>query len=777
MSMLDNDPTKLLYELLNSPDRLDEVPELLAYTNAYKMQIGKEIRNEIKKYKLVDLGEEVTDLMNNIRETRRRTLEMQGTINNVSSSIQSLDNCKKNLVLSMTILKRLQMLLNANEALNNVLRTHNYKEILQLFSVVRDLLNFFKPYKSIDDINKLSMYVGQTQNKLIDDIFIDFEDAVVNKKTERREQLLYGCRILETIDEKYKIKLQTWFNNLQLREIKSIFNSFEEAGSLENLNRRFIYFSNILTQTLSSYLDLFPPEWHVDLELCKNFCSATKEDLSGLVKKSISSEVLLECLMKTLDFEKMLNEKYNTTTFSHSILSVFESHLLIWVSEQGKVLQSKFVEFLSMPKIPEEFLATDDPEDFLTILKVNNLPNICNSSIEIFRLFHKILTQIIKLSNGEVLIDLSYLFIKYLNEYNFKILSPIFPTSEEHYNGILSIKYITMLLNTGDYIINNINDLQDKFINLIQPALKDRIKFDSVIESYYQLINKSMICLLNKNTFDMKFAWRQFANANWSNMESTKEHSIYIGDLVRALTNNSKLILPLIIRDSYSKSFCNKLVELLTTSFLNNLRFIKPISLINIEQLKIDTMELKRTALTFPFYANPNYSSNGGNQEPSNLYVKFVNNQFHKIETVLKVISTPTLPVDNIIEVYFQLIGDKSIRNFTKILNLMNIEKTQYKKYTESFKLQLTLDNELIDESPILSVMDDDSTLELQVSDSVVISRKGTPELKSPKLPQLKINNLEKNFREFALNGENHVNKFNENFKNFGKFFRKDNND
>ena len=112
--------------------------------------------------------------------------------------------------------------------------SHDYKEIYQLLRF-EGVATVFQPYKSIDEINQINLMVVHTQNKLID-IFMDFEEY----KNKDEEQLLFGARILELIDVKYKDKLLAWFYNLQLQDLQEIFSG--EAGSLDNLNRRFIYF-------------------------------------------------------------------------------------------------------------------------------------------------------------------------------------------------------------------------------------------------------------------------------------------------------------------------------------------------------------------------------------------------------------------------------------------------------------------------------------------------------------------------------------------------------
>ncbi|CUM65496.1 uncharacterized protein PRCAT00003141001 [Priceomyces carsonii] len=751
--------------IMKGPESLDEVPQMLQLINSYKEQLDGQILEDIEQYKRnVDLNEDLQSLLQQYQTTRTRAEETKSKVNSITSAILHFDQCKRNLVQSMTIIKRLQMLIKANEELTVVLATHDYKKIYHFFTAVKDLLNFFKPYKSISEINQLSLSIGKTQNKLVDDIFIDFEEYSI--KSQANEDLLYGCLILESIDNKYKDKLLNWFYNHQLKEIKSIFEG--EAGSLENLDRRYVYFKNTLKEVQDVYLKEFPQEWSIDIELSKIFCNYTKQDLSGLLNSSMDSKLLLDSLTTTLDFEKYLNSKFDTSDFDRIILRVFEPFISIWIKEQDRSLDAKFLEFMSIPKIPQEFTSTNNLDELIILLKVNNVPNISNSSVELFRTFQKILARLLKLSNGEALIELSKVFTRSLYRYNDKILSPILPAQDANLTGIEPIKYLTMLINTGDYVVNNINDLEEVFKNVIDKEYKDKIVFDQVQEVYYRLISKSTDALLTKISNDLKFSWREFSNTNWTNMESTRETSVYMNDMIKSLTDNIKIILPLIIRDSFSKNFCNRLVELIVNLFLNNLNLAKPLSLLNIEQIESDIKVLKSKVVQFQLYSNPNYTTSKDEQTPSNLYIKFVNTQFSKLDIVLKLLTTPTLPVDNLVENYFLLIGDKSVKNFKKILRLKNIEKSQQQKYIESFKLQLTMDNDLVEESHILSVIQDE--LEKEEKLAILIPKNPlTPDTKSPKLltSNIKLNNL----RDFALSGENRLN---ENFRTFGKFFRKD---
>lgn len=768
-----------LCKILQNPESLNELPQLLDRVGQHKVGLNKSIETSIESFnntKSPLQSQDISKLIQTIQETQTKSKSVQYSIQSITKEISSLDHLKRNLILSMNIFKRLQILSYSISQLNQILRQeYNYKDISNHLSNIKDLLAFFKAYKSIDEINQLYLTIHKIEMKLVDNIFIDFEDCFVNNK--EINELSYSCKILEIIDVKYKDKLLTWFYNLQLKEIKTIFSNYDEAGSLDNLNRRFIYFNNTLSKVKSKHINVFPEEWKIDLELSKLFCEITKEDIMDkLSKNSVSSEALLDCLNTTLEFENQLNNIFKTQYFTKIILKVFEPYLNIWIHEQDKFLNTKLIEFYAIPKIPVEFQSTNNFKEFLNILKINSIPNISNSSIELFKVYQKILIQILKLSNGKILIDLANLFNKYLSEYHNRILQPILLSDfreDNQVNTIESIKYLTMILNTGDYIINNLDDLFEKINNVIEPAYKSKFDFDNIKSLYLTVINKSNLKMIELIANDLKFSWRQFENNNWLNMESTNTLSNYMIDLEESLSKKCKIILPLIIRESYAKNFCHKLIDLIIRDFANNLKLIKPLSILNIEQILNDLKHLKEYLIVLPLYASPNFDGKdtSSNEATLQYYGKFVNNQFNKLETILRVLLTPILPVDNFIVSYFQLIGDKSVRNFRKILNLKNITIVEQRKYVENFSLQLAVENnDLPEESPIMAIVDDEftPTPPPQISSNLPSS------LDDTKSPKLKINNLEKNLRELAVNSENNINKFNENFKNFGKFFRKD---
>ncbi|KAM9920594.1 hypothetical protein OXX59_007113 [Metschnikowia pulcherrima] len=788
------DPETQLQQLFPDEASLGNIDDVLQHIRSYKKVSAVRLQQKLKQYNgAVDVETDVAELANSLTQVREHAKKTHENILTVTSQIQQLDTAKKNLVLSMNVLKRLQMLINAYDALTEVIQTRDYKEIASYLGAVRGLMEFFKPYKSIDEIAALNQRIHQTQNKLVDDVFIDFEDSFTNHFT--NDKLRYGCEILEIVDAKYKDKLLTWFYNLQLKEIQSIFGSAGEAGNLENVTRRYMLFSNVLNTIRSIYIQAFPASWGVDLELSKLFCKMTAQEISSkLSARQISSAVILDALTATLAFEKQLNETFETDSFSRIISASFEPYLITWVRDQDSSIHAKFMELHSRAMIPAEIAAATTLQDLIHTLQVNSLPNFAESSSELFKIFQKSLAQTLKFSTGELLVELSRVFGKYLSEYHHQVLSPVLKSAQDHPQGIEPIKYLTMLFNSADYVIKNTNDLQDKICTLIDEPFKSKISFDTQTTLYFELIGKAIRALVAKVSTDLNFSWRQFENNGWASLEAVSDTSSYMDDFVTSLTENHRMICPLIIREGYIRNYADKLIETIISDFMTRLSSVKPLKIIAIEQILLDISVLKKFFKYLLLFADPNFDVQKPPEDVESkipkAYTRHLNFQFSRLESLLKLLLTPTLPIDNIVESYFSIIGDKSLSHFARVLDLKSISEKDQKKYIENFKLQILAREDLVESSPILAGLEGFSK-ETEVHPSsqppppppavdfreLMSSKSPEPNLpdflktNSAKIQALKLNNP---LKDFSLNGESHVNKLNENFRNFGKFFRKD---
>lgn len=179
-----------------------------------------------------DAKTELADLFKKIESVRERAMQTEQTITDMTADIKRLDNTKRNLTLSMTALKRLQMLTTAYEQLRGLSKSRQYKDCASLLQAVLQLVAHFKSYRSIDQIATLSRNVADLQRELLEQVCEDFE--VVFAKGEvgtRRGTLTEACLVIDALGEHARTRVINWYCNTQLREYRQVFRGNDEVGS------------------------------------------------------------------------------------------------------------------------------------------------------------------------------------------------------------------------------------------------------------------------------------------------------------------------------------------------------------------------------------------------------------------------------------------------------------------------------------------------------------------------------------------------------------------
>lgn len=269
----------------------------------------------------VDLAE----LFQKVEGVRQRAVETEEAITEMTADIKRLDHTKKNLTLSMTALKRLQMLTTAYEQLRELSSSRQYKECAQLLQAVIQLMAHFKSYRSIDQIATLSRNVSDLQREMLEQVCEDFEITFAKAEVgQRRGMLAEACLVMDALGDNARSRLITWYCNTQLREYRQLFRGSEEAGSLDNISRRYSWFKRMLKTYDDEHAAMFPPSWRVNELLANAFCESTREDFKGILQRSIRRadgqtldvDLLLSCLQETLDFEHSLERRFTNTVNS-----------------------------------------------------------------------------------------------------------------------------------------------------------------------------------------------------------------------------------------------------------------------------------------------------------------------------------------------------------------------------------------------------------------------------------------------------------------------------
>lgn len=313
------------------PSSLSSVSKTSRALHIYQNELDQEISAHVRRQSVSDVDSvkriqaaqaDLTELFQKVEGVRQRAIETEGAITEMTADIKRLDNTKKNLTLSMTALKRLQMLTTAYEQLRGLSSSRQYRECAQLLQAVIQLMAHFKSYRSIDQIATLSKNVSDIQREMLEQVCEDFEVTFAKGEVgQRRGMLAEACLVMDALGETARARLITWYCNTQLREYRQLFRGSEEAGSLDNISRRYSWFKRLLKTYDDEHAAMFPPFWRVNELLANAFCESTREDFKGILQKSmrradgqtLDVDLLLSCLQETLDFEHGLERRFTNT--------------------------------------------------------------------------------------------------------------------------------------------------------------------------------------------------------------------------------------------------------------------------------------------------------------------------------------------------------------------------------------------------------------------------------------------------------------------------------
>ncbi|GAB7343330.1 hypothetical protein MBLNU457_1378t1 [Dothideomycetes sp. NU457] len=688
----DYNPIDHLNALFSTPSSLSSVRRVSSALRAHQDELDRSIRVQARRQRTSNKGSveriqgaqsELGDLFEKISSVQTRAHETERNITEMTAEIKRLDATKRNLTHSMTALKRLQMLTSAYEQLRVLKTSRQYRECASLLAAVLQLMAHFKSYRSIEQIAALSKGVADTQREILEQVCEDFELAFAKSEVQQKRGMLNeACGVMDALGEHARQRLINWYCNTQLREYRQVFRGSEEAGSLDNIGRRYSWFNRMLKTYDTEHAMLFPPHWRVNEQLANAFCEGTREDYKGILQKQMRRtdgqppdvNLLLSCLQETLDFEHSLEKRFAIAEsrssldtvnsereqkphgFSQAISEAFEPYLSIWVESQDKQLAAL------IPKYRQQPIRNAEEEYYSQM--------VIASSTELFHSYRVTFAQCAKLSTGGRLLQLSKTFAKNLDAYSQQVLFHLL--SERSGSQGPSIEDIAIILNTADYCYQTTNQLEERIKSRIDEEFKEQVDLQSQADAFMGICSAAVRTLVRKVEIDCESAWREMRNVAWSKMESVGDQSPYITSLIQRTHDRSAEILSILPADKgqYARAFCDHLVDATTSTFVNNLVACRPISETAAEQLLLDSYALKKALLDLP-----TSTSSESKPVPTRAFSTRVNTAMSRLDPLLKTLQVRAQPPEGLVQAYLIHIHDRSEPNFRKLLELKGISR------------------------------------------------------------------------------------------------------
>lgn len=675
---LDYDCFDDLMKVFSAEDSITKITDLIEATNAYKIQLEQQIRDADTSESMKNDNEtEISRfdlLFEEVKTTKELSRTTEATIAKLTHDISHLDNAKRNITSSMTWFENIRILSESYVTCKKCLVAENYVEMSGPYKVMHSLANSFQEYKSLEEFNKFLNSINVLENSTAlacENVCREFLKQGLNSKY-NAETIKKGICGLAESNTQFKKKILTLCLDTLLYEIKEIFQVDDEAGSLENLPRRYIFFKRVLNNFQSNLSEYFPNEWSIPLKLTERFYSITSSDLKILLNREIgtkgSIDLFMKSLQETLEFEKYISVKFSHK-FQGKISTWFEPYLKLWVKHQDSTLRDKMLNYLNETKLPP---ATDSL--------------VVPSSADLFRTYRSILSQALALMEGaeksSMMLELALFFAKWLKEYSTKILEPLLlPETEKIENKSDVITYTVLLVNTADYCSVTIDQLEDKLLEYLADGDKcgDEITtaLQNVKQNYTRLIASGINLLLYRILDkDFEFVWREFSNMNWSGTV-VEDYSRYMTTLRTVLDPGSserttlKTIVTQFNRDVYAWNFLDKTIDHLTFGFeaqiikllkpslpygtLNSKRQFEMKQVISIgEQLLLDLELMKQILQSLP--ENLSTQDNSGKR-----IAKHVNRNTERLSHFLKLLVTPLDSDSTYFETYTTILESKEI--------------------------------------------------------------------------------------------------------------------
>ncbi|KAK9314690.1 Vps53-like protein [Lipomyces starkeyi] len=636
-----------LVEIFSKPESITAVPRVKGYLNAYSCALDAKMEEllaaqqaaEPSVQRVARAHTELAAIFSHIETVRERAVIAEEVITDMTADIRKLDETKRNLTMSMTMLKRLQMLTTAYEQLTIFSKNRQYKEAAQLLEAVIELSGHFKSYRSIAQIATLSRNVAELQRAIGEQVCADFEAAVDGRRpeyfAERSSELLEGCLVMDALGDSYRHRLTTWYCNVQLREYRNIFRGSDEAGSLDNIQRRYSYLKRMLKTLEPQMNQIFPQHWKVAESLCRSFCEITRDDYKVHLARSgktLNVDLLLKALEETMEFEQFLERKFSsirmstdsdlgdkgTLIFGRAISEAFEPYLGLWVESQDRKLLALVTQYSNQMILPPSS-EDETPQQVLP------------SSVDLFLFYRQVLAQSAKISTGAQLLNLSRIFAKYLQQYADRALASHIV---DKITVELEVQTTCLIISTANYCYTTIEQLEQRIADVIDEEFKAQVDFEKEKDAFLSVASSAVQSLVRKVENDCKPAWREMLNMNWGKLYSVGDQSTYVTELIKTIEGDVKEVLKYLHKDIYIRSFCDRIVESTVNTYLPQISKCKPLTEICTEQMLLDTYVLKKSLLRLPVIVSPPDS------HASTTYINVVNRVTAPLESVLKAILT-----------------------------------------------------------------------------------------------------------------------------------------
>jgi hypothetical protein len=246
---------------------------------------------------------------------------------------------------------------------------------------------------------------------------------------------------------------------------------------------------------------------------------------------------------------------------------------------------------------------------------------------------------------------------------------------------------VSHVIATCEYCSETVEALQDLIRDTIDKDYESKIDMSNEQEAFHDVTAKAVRILVSGLEMRLDGAFKAMSSTNWSTLEAVGEESSYVRSVheeIHPFVTTVRELLP----TSYFRSFCDKFATSFTKTYYETIMRVKRISENGAQQLLLDVYNLKTLLLKLPVLEKPRSANSpkktvaAGSTIAPALYTKMVQKQFKQIETVLKLVGTPTELLIDVFKV--QWVGGSAL-DLQVVMTLKGVKRTDQVIMLEKF--------------------------------------------------------------------------------------------
>ena len=654
-----------LNELFPTPESLSRLDEAIGRLDVVVRRLDAEIGAAVREQalnmargraELREARDAVGALAATIGAIRDKADASEQKVTDICGHIRSLDHAKRNLTVALRTLRDVQQYARCVERLGADLAARRYRAAAAGFRAAGELARAFAAHTDVRQIAQLAQCVRAARQSAETVVYESFRPAA-DARLPPADYAASLCELVDALGADGREKFVAWFCGARLERYTAHFGAYAEDSGLDHIAQRFDWFRTSAAALAEAYAGVFPEAWDMPARYAEEFCSTTRLALCTLLdpahQRDLSVTSVVMALRATLDFEKELTERYDSSSDddddedndvdddkdkNDSDEEEEEEEEEIYDTATGKMVpvrrgansskKGKKVKLAPKPKkfkgaisgvfkqqlellyVPQEERNIGDmleramKDERWTVDEA--APNkVLGSCTDLIYYMKTTMTRCVELSTGTPLLELHKIIRAYLRRYC-ELLRQRLPPETKTPLTEDDIRLVCVVVNTADFCRSRAEQFQRSFRKCTDGS-PDAITFQPEVGFIKKSVINAGVRLLTRLLMrQCEPAFTEMARTNWVAPRDTDNVSPYVSVVQDAVTENVPLVRKWLAAgvpgapSRFFELFCDQFVTAFAAAHLETLYRCKRLSSTGVRVLSMNFSCFKRMLMNLP---------------------------------------------------------------------------------------------------------------------------------------------------------------------------------